>query len=679
MTTRPPSHEPSTALRRYAETGDDDAFRELVAAHIDLVYSTAARCLGEFHHLAPDVCQCVFARLAQKAGWLGDRIQPAAWLYRQTVRLAANAARAERRRRRRERIAAESQTHDAMPAAPTLDWSALAPVLDAALAKLPAADRDAVVLRYFQRLDHRAVGQHLGTTAETARKRTARALEKLRRTLARKGVTSTAAALATAMEAHAVTSAPTALISGVSAHALAAVAGGWTFPLAAAVGIVIAGAAGGFVAVSVLAPSPETTANQIPTSEAAATPLARPLAVSVSIPAYLAPLPSRLSLEEIVERLAGLQQQPSHALTQLNATALIDRVPVGEMPAFFTMVWERFAIEDVEAINAGALARWARSEPATALTFAVDNGLAKQANPAKGTSLIGTVLGDWAHVDHRAAARWLAESWDHPALQADFHPRMKLAPFLAEDVARATMENAGATRALAYLAGLPDAESAERASHGVFSGRGTEIYYREDKIWDQIARAVADSPSGEYRELLAENFYYQWGRIQPDRAKAASEALTDPAIERASAFGLLAVHVECTDYREDGDWSPTIPKDFAVRADRFARLMKAEGAPPAEIFERVVNGWHTSETLDWILANRSGAEADEALAIGARWSQRIHRSVEEDLRWAAAITDPAHRDLIGRGIARRWLLSTPEQAEPILAGLEWPRLTPAEQ
>src|SRR5207245_8864929 len=111
-------------------------------------------------------------------------------------------------------------------------WEQLRPVLDEAMGRLGAKDRNAVLLRYFERKELRVVGDALGTSEEAARKRVSRALERLRRYLTGRGVTLSATTLATAMTGSAVQSAPAALTGTISAAVVAgaaAAAAGFSF------------------------------------------------------------------------------------------------------------------------------------------------------------------------------------------------------------------------------------------------------------------------------------------------------------------------------------------------------------------------------------------------------------------------------------------------------------------
>ncbi|MEI2727248.1 MAG: sigma-70 family RNA polymerase sigma factor [Verrucomicrobiota bacterium] len=109
------------------------------------------------------------------------------WLYHTTRLTAANFQRAEFRRIHREQEAFMQSTME--ESAPDAAWRAVAPLLDEAMARLGATDRDAVVLRYFENKSLAEVGTALGVEERAAQKRVTRALEKLRKIFSKRGVT----------------------------------------------------------------------------------------------------------------------------------------------------------------------------------------------------------------------------------------------------------------------------------------------------------------------------------------------------------------------------------------------------------------------------------------------------------------------------------------------------------
>lgn len=207
-------------LQTYAREGSEEAFRELVDRYVDFVYSTALRKLNGDSHLAEDVVQTVFSDLARKSRAAASIKMLGGWLHQHTCFTAANLLRGELRRRNREKEAVEMNIFENIPES---DWQQLAPVLDDALSNLEATDRHAIILRFFERRNFQAVGVALGVSQDAAQKRVARAVEKLRTQLVRRGAVLSAAALGAALSHQAMQAAPAGLAARVSSQALVAV------------------------------------------------------------------------------------------------------------------------------------------------------------------------------------------------------------------------------------------------------------------------------------------------------------------------------------------------------------------------------------------------------------------------------------------------------------------------
>jgi RNA polymerase sigma factor (sigma-70 family) len=214
----------SELLRCYAGTKSEEAFAELVRRHLDLVYSAALRQVNGDTHLAQDVAQTVFTDLARKAASLSRRTTLTGWLYTSAHFAAANIARTENRRRDREE---KFMREPISETAPELDWQKLRPTLDEVMHELKEADREAILLRYFENRAFAEIGGKLGLNENAARMRVERALEKLRAVFLRRGVAATTA-LASVISANAIQLAPANLAATVTTASLAA-AGTGTF------------------------------------------------------------------------------------------------------------------------------------------------------------------------------------------------------------------------------------------------------------------------------------------------------------------------------------------------------------------------------------------------------------------------------------------------------------------
>ena len=150
------------------------------------------RQVDDFHR-AKDVTQVVFALLARKAESLPPRTALASWLYGSTFFSARRLMRGERRWQMREERAQTVNPQASNPE-PSVDWDRLRPILDGVMLELNERDREAVIERFFGGQPLAVIGEKLGLSENAAGLRVSRALEKMRRSLVRRGVDSTAAA-----------------------------------------------------------------------------------------------------------------------------------------------------------------------------------------------------------------------------------------------------------------------------------------------------------------------------------------------------------------------------------------------------------------------------------------------------------------------------------------------------
>jgi RNA polymerase sigma factor (sigma-70 family) len=170
-------------LARFALQGDEDAFAVLVRRHGPLVLGVCRRVLRDAHD-ADDAFQAVFLLLARKAGSLSRPDLLASWLHGVACRTAARARADAARRRARERqapVAAAAPEDD-------LAWRDLWPVLDEEVSRLPERYRVPVVLCYLEGQTNAEAARRLGCSRGTVATLLARARERLRRQLTRRGV-----------------------------------------------------------------------------------------------------------------------------------------------------------------------------------------------------------------------------------------------------------------------------------------------------------------------------------------------------------------------------------------------------------------------------------------------------------------------------------------------------------
>ena len=159
----------------------------LVREHLNLVYASALRQMKD-PHAAADVTQAVFLVLQRRLPEIDERVVLAAWLMRVTRYACLDAAKRARRRSLHENKAAAMRSEHAPVGDDEQVIEEASPLLDEALDRLSKADRELVLLAYYQELPHEEIAAHLGIRRDAAHKRVQRAVGRLRRILTKDGL-----------------------------------------------------------------------------------------------------------------------------------------------------------------------------------------------------------------------------------------------------------------------------------------------------------------------------------------------------------------------------------------------------------------------------------------------------------------------------------------------------------
>lgn len=161
--------------------GDARAFDALFSRHAGGVRAYLQRLTGS-GAAADDLTQATFLSVVKGRGRFqrGARVRP--WLFA----IATNAARDWRRRSKFEGVTDEGQLPEPEAELPPLRDPGLEKAVKGALAQLPDAQREAIVLHRFEGLSFAQIAEHAGVTESAVKVRAHRGYERLRELL--KGV-----------------------------------------------------------------------------------------------------------------------------------------------------------------------------------------------------------------------------------------------------------------------------------------------------------------------------------------------------------------------------------------------------------------------------------------------------------------------------------------------------------
>ncbi len=167
--------------------GDATAFEALVHRWQPPVARVLGRLVGRAD-LVPDLCQEVFLKVYRARPRYRENGAFAAWIYRVAVNVARDAARRQPPLMRL--VSTESTTALNHSAEAECQHRESVKLVARAVAELPEALREVLVLRHYENLNFEEIARLTGTPASTLKSRFAVALERLKSKLQAAGIDS---------------------------------------------------------------------------------------------------------------------------------------------------------------------------------------------------------------------------------------------------------------------------------------------------------------------------------------------------------------------------------------------------------------------------------------------------------------------------------------------------------
>lgn len=199
-------------LRRFARTGDAEAFAEITRRHAGLVYGAAWRILADMDR-ASDVAQETFLQLTKDAARVTGSLP--GWLHRVATRKAIDLVRRDASRKDREVRYAVQQPRKATK------WRDISPHVDEGLNALEPELREILVAHFLEGQSTRRIASQRGVSQATVSRRLSAGVAQLRRKLRKQGVLVAAVALAALLRDRAVSAAPAPVMTELGKMALA--------------------------------------------------------------------------------------------------------------------------------------------------------------------------------------------------------------------------------------------------------------------------------------------------------------------------------------------------------------------------------------------------------------------------------------------------------------------------
>ena len=575
-------------------------FGTLVDRHLPLVHSVARR-ITRNDEAARDISQTVFLKLVKKAPKIPSSLPLTAWFHRETHSSSVDHIRSEVRRQKREQIALslDAMNNDQE------SWEALAPEIDGAIDDLPADDRSLVLLRFYQNKSHPQIAEQLGIKTDAARMRTSRALDKLRAILSKRGITTSAALLATTISGNAITAPPATLATTITTSAAAS---------ATTSGGILAFLKAHSIAVTALAIGvPVIAVQQSQISDLRTALDSRPVESNAhsSVPSRSIRRTTQFPQgeEDLIAIFA--KTDPAERIESLHDFA--KGIPSARITDALDLLRQKTPEWDGEAkmLARLLLSRWAKEDPEAA--FASLNS----ADFTKSRGHPTTILAVLAAYDPQRAADWLK----NPENTNAFYPGLghALAGTISKEWARQDLP-----AALAWAQSLPDQQRG-----GAYSGVLGSLATTNPEQASSLALTLEPGPA---RQHIVGEIASSWARNSPTDAIAWAKTLSSQEQTDATRSALRV-------------WSQNKPSEAAAYLDSLDQAIDSH-------LPVVAGTWARNEpakAANWIASQPDGEGRDDAIAK-TLWNWTTQNPAAATT-WVQAQTNVSVRDHAISGLA----------------------------
>ena len=190
-------------LQRFVQSGDAEAFSEIVQQHAGLVYGVCLRILADSDRAA-DATQDTFLQLLRNCGQITGSLS--GWLHRAATGKSVDIIRSDSARRRRETKYAQNKPRQVGK------WEDLSQYVDRAMDELDGPTKGILIQYFFQGRSMNDIAERLGTSHPTVSRRVKSATDQLRAKLRKWGVIVTSAAMASLLSQNAAQAVPTTVL-----------------------------------------------------------------------------------------------------------------------------------------------------------------------------------------------------------------------------------------------------------------------------------------------------------------------------------------------------------------------------------------------------------------------------------------------------------------------------------